>query len=161
MKSSLARFISVALFVILTASLSPSVAEAMLSPVYKECLQRGFVIGNEEGTSDEYCLFPDESRCSLKDLNSDLCDNPYTTQDYCVKKGNPVWDEGKCCEGLAPHFPKGMEGQMMCQSIQSSLENPISSLLKGVPLVSPLVFLLVLFLFIGILLVFLFEKKRK
>jgi hypothetical protein len=32
-----------------------------------------------------------------------------------VREGLPVWDEGKCCEGLKSWLPSGEDGQASCQ----------------------------------------------
>jgi hypothetical protein len=161
MKKNLAQNLSMLLLAILVVSSSASVAQGALSPFYKECIQRGFVIGSEEGTGDEYCIFPDKSQCSLESMNNGTCNNPYVYDDYCVQKGNAVWDQNKCCKGLVPYLPEGMEGQTTCQPIQYSSENSIFSSLKEIPLISPFIFLLILAIFICMLLIFLFEKKKK
>lgn len=86
-------------------------ATAMIDPVYKEAMQRGFRI-----TKGDSVELPDGTRCSLHDFNNKLCGKEYFDQPYCVQEGVYVWDENVCCEGLVPYLPAGVEGQAVCKA---------------------------------------------
>ena len=158
MKYFLVRSVLIGLFVTLTFSLSSPITQATIDPLYKECLQRGFFVESEEGMYGEYCIFPDNSRCSIESINSGTCDNAFLVENYCVEQGNAIWDENKCCEGLKPSLAEGVVGQATCQPIQSSLEETLSQE-KLFPFLL-LTMALLASLFLCMLLVLLFEKKK-
>lgn len=94
---------------------------ATMSPELKECVQRGYKIG-EEG-----CIMPNGTICSIQDFNNDLCGQEFKTEDYCVPEGRPIWDEDKCCEGLKPYLPAITFGHPTCEPFSERLKGNISS----------------------------------
>lgn len=96
---------------------------AAIDPKYKECMQRGY------GVQGDSCKFPDGSLCALTDFNAGNCGSEWLTMDYCVEEGEYVWDEDRCCEGLAPYLPQNANGQATCQPAVSAgyswLKSPI------------------------------------
>ncbi len=89
---------------------------ARMSNEGKECLQRGYELdtgynlhwrGYEDIPDDPlslFCLFPDRNYCLNSEFNEGSCGVEYKTEDYCIKQGDYVWDEDKCCSGLKPHL---------------------------------------------------------
>ena len=82
---------------------------AAINPIYKECMQRGYSVDGD------YCIFPDSTQCLLTEFNKKTCGQKWLTEDYCVEKGEYVWDSDKCCEGLIAYLPRGISGQATCQ----------------------------------------------
>lgn len=98
---------------------------AAMPPSDKECVQRGY----EMNVGDNipyipYCVFPDGSKCPIEDFNKGICGAEFKIEDYCVKKGVPVWDKDKCCSGLRPDLSWGKIGQATCQPIFKIIYNP-------------------------------------
>lgn len=91
--------------------LNLSTVSAMIDPIYKEAMQRGFRV-----TKGDSVELPDGSRCSLDDFNNKRCGKEYFDQPYCVQEGVYVWDQNACCEGLVPYLPKGVDGQAICKA---------------------------------------------
>lgn len=102
------------LILFLVLILTPHVSAAM-DPVLKECLQRGYEVTREEGTL--YCVFPDSSRCPLEAFNENACGQEFFTQDYCVREGNPVWEDDLCCSGTQAYIPPNHAGQKLCRDV--------------------------------------------
>jgi hypothetical protein len=86
-------------------------SHAMINPKYKEVMQRGYQMKGDS------VVFPDSSMCLIDDFNAGSCGQQWKTSDYCIPQGGPVWDEGKCCEGLEAYLPEDMAGQATCQPI--------------------------------------------
>lgn len=84
-------------------------ANAEIDPKYKECMQRGYTVDGD------FCVFPDGSKCDIEAFNEGTCGQEFMTTDYCIEEGNYVWDNDKCCKGLAPYLPAGIDGQPTCQ----------------------------------------------
>lgn len=99
-------------FVLFTFSVAPPQATALINPVLKECIQRGYkdVYRNYQ----TYCVFPDGSECLIEEFNNGSCGQNFMTQRYCVTEGNYVWDENACCPGLK-YTPPNVPGQATCQ----------------------------------------------
>ncbi len=95
----------------------PSIMLAAVSPFYKECMQRGYIVEDINSNSDAvaYCVFPDKTKCPIKEFNEGTCGQTFMTTNYCVKKGTMIWDENKCCAGTNAYLPKGVAGQARCQ----------------------------------------------
>jgi hypothetical protein len=94
--------------------LSSNIFSAM-DPRLKECVQRGYEI--EVESEKRYCIFPDENKCLLDEFNNGSCGIEYKTNDYCVKEGEFVWDEDKCCKGTQAYLPPNFAGQTRCIKI--------------------------------------------
>ncbi len=119
----------------------PSVAFGAINPIYKECSQRNYTIWGD------HCIFPDGTNCTLDKFNAGTCGAEFLTQNYCVTEGQNVWDNDKCCPGLAPYYPIGVSGQKTCEKI-------------GGPILLP--FLLAILIILSIaLLVYFWIKKHK
>lgn len=108
------------LAVLLVILLSVAVS-AVMPPRYKECMQRGYNV------TDDYCVFPDGSNCTLKAFNNGSCGEEFMTEDYCVEAGDPVWEEGMCCEGSEKYLPEGAVGQPHCKRIEEKGEQNSAS----------------------------------
>ncbi len=115
-------------------------SHAAISPVYKECMQRGYQV------SGDSCVFPDGSKCSLESFNNGTCGEAFFTDDYCIPEGQVVWDENRCCEGLAPYLEEGVAGQPTCE--------PEKSMFGGIA------FWIGLFIIPGFLFAIMFQKKK-
>lgn len=87
----------------------PSQGFSAMDSKYKECLQRGYSVDGED------CVFPDGSKCNLEAFNSGSCGEKFMTTDYCVKEGDYVWDEDKCCDGLESSLGEDEDGQAVCK----------------------------------------------
>jgi len=100
-----------------------NVVSASVNPVYKECIQRNYQIESANNNIDgiEYCVFPDNTKCSIETFNSGSCGEEFMTQNYCTKEGIMVWDKDMCCVGLKSYIPIGMIGQPTCQPIIKSI----------------------------------------
>jgi hypothetical protein len=96
-------------------------AQAALSPVFKEAMQRGYQIEKDS------VVFPDGTKCLLADFNEGICGQGWMTTNYCIPEGNYVWDEDRCCKGLAPYL-KG-DGQATCQPIKKKKKKDEGSFL--------------------------------
>ena len=128
-----------------------SFTSAAMDPRLKECLQRGYEI--ESASTPPYnknCVFPDGNKCPLEDFNTGLCGEEYKTEDYCVKKGGPVWDADKCCEGTTAYIIPGFMGQKTCQSI-SIFEIGYNQIRYNITLwfFTGLIIILILLVFLG------------
>lgn len=100
-------------------------SHAAIDPVYKECEQRGYEVTSPALDPDgvESCVFPDGEKCPLEAFNAGTCGQKYKTENYCVPKGETVWDEDKCCEGLTAYLPDDMPGQATCEDRSSTWEH--------------------------------------
>lgn len=97
--------------------LTISTASASMDPFFMECMQRGY---ESEGIPpDNYCVFPDGSRCPMLQFNNGTCGKEFKIEDYCVKEGDFVWDKDKCCLGMEPYLKCGYTGQQTCRKIPS------------------------------------------
>ena len=93
----------------------PSNLFGAISPHYKEAMQRGFKI-----VAGDSVIFPDGTGCRIKDFNEGTCGKEWFDKAYCISEGVAVWDENKCCEGLAPYLPENVDGQATCQPVDDS-----------------------------------------
>lgn len=100
-------------------------SSAEISPYYKEVVQRGYSYANDTVT------FPDGSKCSIKDFNEERCGTEWMTEDYCIPKGQYVWDKNKCCNDLAPYLEEGSDGQAVCMEKKSWWEVDLFSFWLG------------------------------
>ncbi len=83
--------------------------QAAINPVYKHCIQRGYVVDGDD------CVFPDSTRCLLTAFNEQHCGKQWFSKDYCIPEGTYVWDTDKCCDGLVAYLPDGVAGQATCR----------------------------------------------
>lgn len=60
---------------------------ASVSPVYKECVQRGYQLEEDFEQGISYCIFPDNSKCLIEDFNNGVCGQEFMTEDYCIEEG--------------------------------------------------------------------------
>ena len=93
--------------------------DAALSPIWKECLQRGYEEDND------YCVFPDASKCPVNEFNQGECGQKFMTDLKCVEEGRYIWD-GNCCSGLEAKAPD-VPGQAVCQKIEQTINITQSS----------------------------------
>ncbi len=93
----------------------PNFFFSAISPHYKEAMQRGYEI-----IEGDKVVMPDGTICNIKDFNEGNCGKKWFGEEYCVPEGKYVWDEDKCCEGLAPFLPEDVSGQATCQPIDDS-----------------------------------------
>ena len=100
-----------------------TVSIAAISPVYKECVQRGYEVKDNFDNGTSYCVFPNNSTCSLEEFNSGVCGQEFMTTNYCVGEGVMVWDQDMCCAGLRPYLPPNTLGQSTCQPIEHQAPN--------------------------------------
>lgn len=82
-----------------------------ISDEYKEVLQRGYAIRGDS------VQLPDGQYCLIADFNAGICGGEWKNQDYCIPEGGLVWDEDRCCEGLAPWIAEGVDGHTICKKI--------------------------------------------
>lgn len=101
----------------------PMSTSAMMSPENKECMQRGYEVNYIQEENEKYCVFPDGEKCLLGEFNSGICGDKYKVEDYCIKEGDPVWDEDKCCEGLSPYSVPGIMGHPTCEKNSKKFSN--------------------------------------
>jgi len=120
---------------------------AAASPVYKECIQRNYQIESANDNIDgiEYCVFPDNTKCSIETFNNGSCGKEFMTQNYCTKEGVMVWDKDICCQDLKSYLPNRMVGQPTCQPIVKTI-SPFFYLAGG--------------LIVGLFVYFLIKKKK-
>lgn len=109
---------------------------SMINPFYKEVIQRGYEI-----MPGDSVRFPDGSICSISAFNAHECGEDWMTNDYCIPQGRAVWDDNRCCEGLAPYLEEGVDGQATCQETTSEKEGFLSYFSSST----------VLYFFIGVL----------
>lgn len=110
---------------------------------FKECLQRGYTTRSDSSTDIKYCIFPDGSKCPLDEFNRGECGREFLIEDYCVSKGNYVWDEDICCEGTEPQLREGgLQSRCMEKSFFDDLGriNPFPFIVIGLILLVSIVF---------------------
>ena len=114
------------LFVILLLSLLIMPGTAMADRVsfekHIDCLQMGYQ------TDYQYCLFPDNSKCLLTDFNAGTCGQEHWKTDYCVSRGQDIWDKDKCCFSLKPTETK----PLMWGNINTTCESYIYDAIVGI-----------------------------
>lgn len=94
---------------------------ATMSDLNKECMQRGYEIYLDPELKGTYCVFPDGNKCQIEEFNKGLCGSEYKTTNYCVKRGDFVWDKDKCCLGLKPYLAPYLAGHPACQPFYFSI----------------------------------------
>ena len=128
-------------WILMLAVLIASPAGAM-DVRFKECLQRGYTTKSDPATDIKYCIFPDGSKCPLEEFNRGECGHEFLTDDYCIAKGNYVWDEGMCCEGTEPQLREGgLQSRCMEVSYLEDLGriNPFPFVVIGIVLLASIV----------------------
>lgn len=116
---------------------------AMISPFYKEVMQRGYEI-----IPGDSVKFPDGSSCPIQAFNEGTCGQKWMTEDYCISEGEPVWDENRCCEGLSPYLEDGSAGQATCQQEESSFISSRSILYFFMGVLIPLSLFVILAIYV-------------
>lgn len=141
---------------ILIIIILPNSVNAAMDPALKDCLERGYY--TESDTDTTYCVFPDASRCPLRDFNDGSCGREYMTEYYCVGENMPVWDKDKCCEGLEPYLKPNHIGQSHCKNI--NILGKISDQLKYNTNMFLRITIFTIVLLLGSLVYFINKKKN-
>ena len=133
----------------------PMATFAAIAPYESFCERQGYDYDFNKELGKGYCIFDNGEKCLAYDFYNESCGQEYLRELPCVKEGEYVFSNEKCCVG-EPYLPSGVLGQPKCKSL--NLSEKIDQQIGSFGLIGT--FIVFIFV-ITVVIIFVVVKKRR